>query len=466
VGPDYNNRFGAGSAYTILHPVIAVAMILACVLVLLLPRKYMMVPFTLFVIFTPFGQQVYVAGAHLFTDRIVILIGLARMVMTKFTSDEEIVPWGLNSIDKMFLASTCFGAIATVLLFREMGAVVNQVGALWDAIGGYFLIRFMIQDKEDIARFIKILAGSLLVLATTMLNETIRGQNVFGFIGGRLAITVRDGAIRAQGPFAGPIVAGTFGATALCFFVWLWKTNRSKTFAVVGIIGCTVVAFTSNSSTPLLAYMASLMGLSMWFLRRQMRIIRWGIVITLISLHLVMKVPVWFLINHVDLIAGNSGFHRAMLVNDLIVNFKEWWLVGVETTKNWGWDMWDQANQFVAVGETGGLLALIFFIWMISKSFGWLGGARKIVNGDTKKEWELYLLAAVLFSYVVSFFGISFSRGAEVCPWYALFAMIAVLATPVLHATAVADPNINQTKTRHRLKYASPAISTRTQTLR
>lgn len=426
----------------------------------------MMVPFMLLAIFTPMGELIYVGGVHVFIDRLVILFGLARVVMTMLTSDDEVIPWGFNAIDKLFLASSIFGAIATILLFKEMGAVINQVGTLWDAIGGYFLIRFMIQDKEDIARFIKILAASMAVLAITMLNETIRAQNVFGYIGGHLAVDVRDGAIRARGPLAGPIVAGTFGATAFCLFVWLWKSKRSKGYAILGIIGCTIMAYTSKSSTPLLAYTASLMAISFWFLRKQMRVIRWGLALTLILLQLLMKAPVWFLINHIDIVAGNSGFHRAMLVNDLVMHFSEWWLVGIKTTAIWGWDMWDQANQFVAVGETGGLLALVFFIWMISKSFGWVGKARKVVNGDTQQEWEIYLLGGMLFSYVVSFFGISFSRGVEVYPWYALFAMIAVIATPLLHPTIVPETVPGPANARFRFNYASPGVSTRNQTMR
>jgi len=461
VGPDYNNRFGAGVGSTVLHPLIAVAMVIACVLILVLPRKYAMIPFMLFVIFAPMGQQIYVAGVHVYADRVLILFGFVRIGITKLTSQEEIIPWKINSIDKLFVGCSIFGALATVLLFLEMGAVVNQVGALWDAIGGYFLLRFMIQDQEDIARFIKVLAGSMLVLGATMLNESLRAQNVFGLITGNWSVTIREGAIRAQGPFAGPIVAGTFGATALCFCVWLWKSKSSRTFAVIGIIGCTIVTFTSQSSTPLLTYLASLLGLSLWFLRKYMRVIRWGIVLMLISLHMVMKAPVWFIIDHVDLIAGNSGFHRAMLINDLIMRFSEWWLIGIKTTKIWGWDMWDQANQFVGVGENGGLIALIFFIWMISKGFGWVGQARKVVEVDTKKEWELYLLGTVLFAYVVSFFGISFSRGVEVYPWHALFAMIAVMTTPILQGSAVAVPAEGAINAPFGLKYASPTIPNR-----
>jgi hypothetical protein len=464
-GPD-NNRFGGGAGGTFLHPLVLVLMVLACILILLLPRKYVMIPFTILVILVPIGQQVYLAGFHFYADRILIMFGCIRIAFTKLTSEDKIIPWGYNGIDKLYYASTLFGAVATVLLFREFQAFTNQVGVLWDGIGGYIVVRYMIQDKEDIARFIKILAGCMVIIAGAMLNELYRGQNPFGIITGNYAVTIRDGAIRAHGPIFGPIVAGTFGATALCMFVWLLSTGKSRGLAIVGIISCTIVTYTSQSSTPLLAYTAAVIGMSMWFFRKQMRIIRWGIALGLIALHMIMKAPVWFIISHVDLVAGNSGFHRAVIIDGLVKHFSEWWLVGVKSTKYWGWDMWDQANQFVGVGENGGLLTLICFIWMISRSFGRIGLARKAVQGDKKKEWELYLLGAALFAYVVSFFGTSFGNGPEVFPWYALFAMIAVVSTPALQGSTVTVPRLSEAKSPFRFKYARPAITARTQTPR
>ncbi len=128
--------------------------------------------------------------------------------------------------------------------------------------------------------------------------------------------------------------------------------------------------------------------------------------ISLISLHLVMKAPVWFIINHVDIFSGNSGDHRANLIDGFIRHFTDWWLIGVKSTNSWGWDMWDQANQFVTEGESGGSATFICFVWMVSWVFSRVGTMRKLVEGDRKKEWMFWLLGVTLFSYVVSFFGI------------------------------------------------------------
>ena len=98
----------------------------------------------------------------------------------------------------------------------------------------------------------------------------------------------------------------------------------------------------------------------MWPLRRNMRTIRrWGMVIFVVSLHMVMKAPVWFAIAHIDIISGNSGWHRAMLIDQLVRHFSDWWLIGVQSTANWAFEMSDQANQFVYEAESGGLITLV-----------------------------------------------------------------------------------------------------------
>jgi hypothetical protein len=144
-----------------------------------------------------------------------------------------------------------------------------------------------------------------------------------------------------------------------------------------------------------------------------------------------MKAPVWFLITHVDLVAGNSGYHRAMLIDTCVRHFSDWWLIGTNQAMNWGWDMWDMSNQFVAEAEVGGLATFICFVLMISWSFGRIGKARKLAEGDRKQEWFLWFLGIALFSHIVAFFGISYFDQTKFL-WFALFAMITTTTSPVL----------------------------------
>jgi hypothetical protein len=162
-----------------------------------------------------------------------------------------------------------------------------------------------------------------------------------------------------------------------------------------------------------------------------MRAIRWGIVCTLISLHLVMKAPVWHLISRIDLAGGSSSYHRYQLVDQCIRHFSDWWLLGVKDTAGWGWDMWDTANQYVLVSETSGLIPLTLFLATIVYAFKYLGRTRKSAAQDRQKTLYLWALGAALFANVVTFFGISYFDQTVVV-WYGLLAAIssAVLLAP------------------------------------
>jgi len=157
-----------------------------------------------------------------------------------------------------------------------------------------------------------------------------------------------------------------------------------------------------------MAYGASIVGLGFWPLRRQMRLVRWGLVAMLVGLHLVMHGPVWSLIEKVDLTGGSSSYHRYMLVDNCIRHFGDWWLIGYKYYGSWGFDMWDLCNQFVVAALTGGLVTLVLYIMIFTRSFGAIGTARKKVSGNRRQEWLLWCLGADLFANIVAHFGINY----------------------------------------------------------
>jgi len=57
---------------------------------------------------------------------------------------------------------------------------------------------------------------------------------------------------------------------------------------------------------------------------------------------------------------------------------------------------------------TGGLVTLVCYIAIFSRSFGALGKARKKVDGDRGREWLLWCLGSGLFATVVAHFGINY----------------------------------------------------------
>lgn len=427
-----NNYFlGGGPGETLMGPVGAAMMLVAIALMFALSRKYIIVPALLAVFLVPGGEVVVLGGAHLMPIRIVALFGLIRMGWLHYSSRGSLFAGGFNPVDKAFFWCTLAHSAAFILLWRTTGAVTNQLGFLLGEIGLYVVVRFLIRDDEDIYRVVKTLAVVAAINACGMIYERMRVQNLFGLvIGGVDAVPlIREGRIRSQGAFGHAILAGTFGAMLLPLFVLLWTDARAKALAVVGVISSVIMVLTSASSTPLMAIFGVIVATCCWPIRRSMRIVRWAIALTLIALHLVMKAPVWFLIARVDMVGGSASFDRANLIDVFVRHFFDWWLVGTRDIGSWGWSMWDLSDMYVSKGESGGLISLIFFIAIITRSFGRIGKARKSVQGR-KREWFMWLLGAALYANVMAFFGVSY-WDQTAAAWFVLLAIISAATVSI-----------------------------------
>lgn len=425
-------RVGGGVAASSMHPAVLLILLVALVLIVVLPRKYVVVPLLLAIFLTPFGQQLYISGAHFFVPRLLIIGGWFRLMFRRNGPKIEIASGGFNEVDKVLIFWAMCRASATFLEFMDKPALINQCGFLIDSLGGYFLLRALIWNDDDVARVVKTFAAIVSAFAVTMTIERAAGVNVFGYIGGRLSPFVRDGVIRSQGTFLGPIPAGTFGASIFCLFAWLWWSGKARLMAAAGMLGSFVMLVTSASSTPLLTIVAGFVGIMCWPLRNNMRKLRWAILIFLVTLHLAMKAPVWMLIARVDLTGGSSGYHRAALIDNCIKHFGDWWMIGVQSTAYWGFEMWDQANQFVAEAAAGGLATLLFFLLMIARCFGRLGVARRLMR-KARREGMIWLLGSTLFAYIVSFFGISFND-QSLYAWFAVISIVCASTTPIFQS--------------------------------
>jgi hypothetical protein len=138
---------------------------------------------------------------------------------------------------------------------------------------------------------------------------------------------------------------------------------------------------------------------------------------------MIMKGPVWSLLEHIDLTGSSENFHRYQLVDTFIRHFDEWWLLGTQNNGSWGWEMADTSNEYVLYGVGGGLLTFVLFIALISRCLGKLGTKRKIVAGRRSEEWFLWCLGCAMFAHLVVFIGIDYFD-QMLFAWFALLAMI------------------------------------------
>ncbi|MGD0649486.1 MAG: hypothetical protein ABR971_15985 [Acidobacteriaceae bacterium] len=422
--PDHY-RFGGGSSATVLHPVVAVAMLLAIILILRLPLKSVLAPLLLSIFLIPKGQVIVLAAIHLNVYRIILLAGLTRWVISRRSFP---LAGGFTSIDRLFTLGALSFFIIFSLQYMATQALIKALGDLLDSLAGYFVLRFLIRDRESVRQAVRVFALIAFIVGICMLNEQRTGRNVFGLLGGTLSISeTRNGAIRSMGPFLHSIPAGAFGATLVPLLIWLWSDSKSRILVALGLLGATAMAVTCHSSTVLGCYVASIFGLCMWPLRKQMRVIRYGLLILVIALHLIMKGPVWSLLEHIDLTGSSENFHRYQLVDTFIRHFDQWWLLGTQNNGSWGWEMADTSNEYVTYGVGGGLLTFLLFIAIISRCLGSLGTKRKLAVGRRGEEWFFWCLGSAMFAHLVVFIGIDYFDQML----FAWFALLAIISTSV-----------------------------------
>jgi hypothetical protein len=399
-------RFGGGATETVLHPLVAVWMLIAIVLMLTLPRKQVVTPFLLAFFTIPVGQVLVLGGIHFTMHQILILTVVGRILAFRGAASGERFAGGFNTLDKLVVLWSLSALIIFCLQFMETQALIRALATLVEGLGGYLVARFLVPDRQALRRTVKVLAVICVIQGVCMVSEQFILQNVFYFAGGHPP-TIREGHIRSEGAM-GNLWSGAFAGILVPMFLWLWTEEKSRLAACAGIVGATAMVFATYASTSWLAYGASLIAIAFWLLRKNMRLVRWGILATLVLLHLVMHGPVWSLIEKIDLTGGSSSYHRYMLVDNCVRHFSDWWLLGYKDYGNWGFDMWDLCNQFVVAALTGGLITLILFIGIYTRGFGAIGKARKHIEGDRAQEWLLWCLGSTLFANVIASFGINY----------------------------------------------------------
>ena len=431
-------KFGGGVNETLLHPAVLVLMALATILFFVLPKKYVIAPVLVATFLIPLGQQLYVGGIHLFVNRMLILLASIRVLVSR-GGQKSIYADGWSSIDTAFTSYVVISAIATMIQYSISAALVNQVGYLWDYLLGYLLLRALIRNEQDSYLVIKCFAVLMVVLAVAMVIEQVKVVNVFGLLGGVAAAPeVREGKIRSQAVFQHALTAGTFAATTLPLFYLMWRNGKAKLLAIIGVAAATVMTLTTQTSTSLITYAAAIFGICFWPMRKKMRKLCWGMLAVVVSLHLFMKAPVWFLIARIDLTGSSSSYHRAELIDQFVKHFSSWWLIGTKDAATWAWDMWDAQNMYVSVGEAGGLAAFVCYILVIWYSFARVGAARKRAK-DKNQEWFFWLLGASLFANVVAFLGVNYFDQVRMA-WFALIAMICACSAPTAKSRLTVNP--------------------------
>ncbi len=426
-------RFGGGASSSTITVGTAIFVLAVILLLFLLPRRHVIVPYILVSLFIPYSQVIVLSGIHFNVYRILLPFAWLRVLMGGSGDPEN--KFKLTGIDKALIAYVLTDAVCANLLWRDWSATVNRLGNIYNVLGIYFLLRFLIRDREDVERVIRTLAYACIFLAGFMILEHVTGRNVFSVFGGVPEFTViREGKLRAQAVFAHAIVAGTVGANLLPLFIgqW-WQGAKSKLLAGAAVIATGVMTITASSATPVGAAFAAMAALCLWRFRHKMKAFRWLLVTCVVSLHLVMKAPVWALIQRVSIFGGNSGYHRYELINQAILHFGDWFLVGTKNPSAWGYEMGDVSDAYVSAAVGGGLFTLLCYLAIFWQCFRYIGMARQAAEqvNDPKLEFQIWSFGAALMATLTAFIGITYFDQSIVV-WYSLLAMIGAITTTTL----------------------------------
>lgn len=405
------------------------------IMTLRLQQHYALIPLLITVCYIPLSQMIVVGGLHFQFFRILLLIAWCRVWTRKEASDIR-----LTGLDKLFICWALVTLVAGTLTQPSYQRVINRSGEIYNAIGTYFLVRCWVRDLDDLTRMIRVMSFIIAPLALSMIVEKFTARNVFAIFGGVPEFTTeRDGALRCQGAFRHPILAGTYGAIMFPLFLGLWfQQGRQKWSAALGGISSAVVAVAAASSGAFLAFVGALAGFAFWPLRNTMHQVRWIIILMLAALAMTMKAPVWYIIARTSEVVGGTGWYRSYLIDQAIQHFDEWWLVGSTYTAHWAPagevmagnpNNMDIINQYVAEGLGGGVLKLGLFIAMIIGCFKiigqWTHGSSITPPSHCILAWSL---GVTLLTHSLSFLSVTYFDQMTVM-WYWLLAVIASLGS-------------------------------------
>ena len=295
-----------------------------------LPRRWAALPLLAGACYMTAAQSINIGPLNFTVLRLLLLIGAVRAVVR-----QERIPGGIIGLDKIVLA---WGAVLLWSSFFHApfkDALVFRLGAVYNVLGFYFLVRIFCRDIEDAKQLIKITAFILVPVALEMINEKLTGRNLFAVFGGvPEAVQVRDGKLRAQGPFGHAILAGSVGAMCIPLMIGIWRQHARA--AKIGILACLAIVIASKSSGPLMSTAVGVFALALWRWRHLTRQMQIAAVIGYIVIDLIASRPAYYaILNRIDLTGSSTGWHRAELIKQAFAHFGDWWFAGTDYTRNW-----------------------------------------------------------------------------------------------------------------------------------
>jgi hypothetical protein len=427
-----------------MSPLAIFFVLLNVVALLALPRRWAPIPFLIGACYMTLTQHVDLGPFSFTTIRLLIAAGVVRVVMR----GERLVG-GLNGMDRIMLiwAGWAIFSSAFHTTTSEGNPLTFRLGLVYNVLGIYFLFRVFLQSVDDVIHLVKVAACVLVPVALEMVQEHATKRNLFSVFGGVPGFSwIREGKLRAQGPFAHPILAGTVGAVCLPMMVGLYRLHART--ALIGGLACLSMVFASSSSGPLMSLFVGIGALGLWRWRHLSRQMRIAAVLGYIMLESVMAAPAYYIIARINIIGSSTGWHRARLIEMGIAHLNEWWLAGTDYTRHWmptgvSWspDHTDITNYYLKMGVIGGLPLMGLLIAALLLGFQYIGQSLRL---SEKESWEqrfmIWSVGAALLSHVATCVSVSYFDQSYIFLFVNL-ALIGSLRSAILLQEVVTEEN-------------------------
>lgn len=419
--------------------------------ILALPRRHAPIPLLAACCYMTLGQGVELGSISLPIFRLVLAAGLLRVLMRR---ESMVGRW--NGVDKLVIVWSAWMVFASFFHERIPGSgPTYTLGFVIDIASIYFLTRVWSNEVSKVDGLLRVMAWLLVPVALAMVAEHILQRNAFSIFGGIPdGVYVRDGKIRAQGPFLHPILAGTVGAACVPLMTAIWGNYRLS--ATVGLTASIAMVFASTSSGPLMSLMFGVFAIALWLRRSWLPAVRWGAVVAYIGLEIIMSRPAYYLMSMIDLTGSSTSWYRSRLIESAFERLSEWWLFGTDRTFHWMPNPLterhsDITNYYILVGVMGGLLAMILLVAIFWLSFIFVGRAIRTSSTDVNGDFVIWCLGAGLFSHAITGISVAYFDQSMAFIWLNV-GLISSLYS--LTACAGSDPTQRTSKDRGAIRIA------------
>lgn len=404
------------------------------------------------------GSGIELGPFHLMSIRLLVVAGILRAIVRG-----ERLTGGMNGLDQLMIVWAAWALLSSVFHDNISGVLVNRLGLVFNACGIYFLLRVLCRSRADVVTLCRVTAMILVPLAIELLLEMVTGYNPFSVFGGVAENPeIRQGRIRAQGPFAHSILTGTVGAVCLPLMACLWQRHRKT--AIVGIAACLAIVFASASSGPIMTAIAAIGGLIMWKWREQMRLFRWFVVFGYVGLDVVMNAPAYYIIAHIDLTGSSTSWHRAALIEAALAHLSEWWVAGTDVTRHWMpyGVVWNEnhidiTNYYLRMGVDGGLPLMMLFMAKLAIGFHLVGQAlKRLPESSFQPRFMIWALGASLFAHSAACISVSYFDQSVMFIYLTLAAISSAWSGLIMKTSRV---SVGKLKGVHRMKFADGSLT-------